>query len=370
MDKMVKLKLFNGIYEGTRVFLTGHTGFKGSWLAFWLMKMGAIVKGYALAPITYPSHWQLLNLDMESKYWDIRDREKLEKELISFKPDIVIHMAAQPLVRLSYLDPFETYETNVIGTLALFEACRKSEGLRAIVNITTDKCYENREWVWGYRENDPMGGFDPYSSSKGCVEIMTSAYRRSFFNIGEYGQKHNVLMASVRAGNVIGGGDWAADRLVPDIMKATHKNESVEIRNPNATRPWQHVLEPLSGYLLLGQRLLEGVKEFADGWNFGPGDKGALTVAQVTEYLSQNWRKIKISLAKQNPTLHEAGLLRLDCTKAHAYLKWFDVWNSEQTFRYTTEWYKEFYENNAVITDFQLDHYVNDAVSMKYIWTT
>jgi len=365
MDKMVNL--FNGIYKGKRVFLTGHTGFKGSWMALWLTKMGAIVKGYSLAPNTKPSHWELLNLDIQSVYADLRDRERLEKELLDFNPDMVIHMAAQPLVLLSYKNPFETYEVNVMGTLGLFEACRKAPNLKAIINITTDKCYENKEWVWPYRENEPMGGYDPYSSSKGCVEIMTSSYRRSFFNIDEYGKKHHVLLSTVRAGNVIGGGDWAKDRLVPDIMKAAAKSASVHIRNPKAVRPWQHVLEPLSGYLLLGQKLMEGNKEYADAWNFGPDDAGTVRVKEVAEHMQKVWGKIHITFGKPDNSLHEANLLKLDCSKARTLLKWEPVWNNKG-FEKTAIWYKSYYIENKTTTTEQLFEYVEDAYKSNAFW--
>ena len=362
-------KLFGGIYKRKRVFLTGHSGFKGSWMAFWLKELGAIVKGYSLPPNTSPSHWDLLNLDIESVYGDIRDKKRLFSEVNSFKPDIVIHMAAQPLVRLSYENPYETYETNVLGTMALFEACRKTNSIKAIVNITTDKCYENKEWIWGYRENEPMGGYDPYSSSKGCIELMTSSYRRSFYNIDDFGKHHNTLLASVRAGNVIGGGDWANDRLVPDIMKAASKNETVHIRNRYATRPWQHVLEPLTGYLLLGKKLLEGEVFFADGWNFGPDEQKNLTVGDVVNCLKDSWQNIDISYGVDKEGPHEAGLLKLDCTKAHTYLKWFNVWDNHETFSYTTEWYKKFYTEGIINTAPDLQDFIEAAVKSNQIWT-
>ena len=279
--------LFNGIYNNKTVLVTGHTGFKGSWLCFWLIQMGAKVIGYSLEPPTSPNHFELLNLDMVSVIGDIRDSNRLNAVFAQYQPEIVFHLAAQPLVRLSYKEPVETFETNVIGTLKVFEACRNTKSVRAIVNITSDKCYENKEWVWGYRENDPMGGYDPYSASKGCAELVTSSYRNSFFNVNEYGKSHNVLLASCRAGNVIGGGDWAKDRLMTDIMVAVSEGKKVVIRNPRATMPWQHVLEPLSGYLMLGQKLLEGKKEFAQAWNFGPGEQGAITVKEVVENIKK-----------------------------------------------------------------------------------
>jgi CDP-glucose 4,6-dehydratase len=366
MDKMAIEDLFNGVYTGKKVFITGHTGFKGSWIALWLIRMGAIVKGYALAPNTKPSHWELLNLDIDSIYGDIRDKSKLEKELCSFKPDVVFHMAAQPLVSYSYKKPHETYEINVMGTMSLLEACRKSMNIKAIIIITTDKCYENKEWIWGYRENEPMGGYDPYSSSKACVEILTSSYRRSYFNTDDFGIKHNTLLASVRAGNVIGGGDWADDRLIPDIMKAIAKRETAVIRNPLATRPWQHVLDPLSGYLMLGQKLIEGEKEFADAWNFGPNDSNNIAVSQVISELKKSWAEINVKYT--NPgQFHEATLLMLDSTKARTFLKWKPIWDSS-LFEKTSSWYREYIANNQLVTSQQLDDYIKDAVGRQSAW--
>jgi len=369
MESLVKYKLFNGVYENKRIFITGHTGFKGSWLAFWLQSIGAIAKGYSLAPNTKPSHWSLLNLDMESVYGDIRDEKKLAKEISVFEPDIVFHLAAQPIVRLSYDKPVETYETNVIGTLKVFEACRTVNSVKAIVNITTDKVYDNKEWVWGYRENDALGGYDPYSSSKACSEILTASYRNSFFNLNEYGKSHNVLISSVRAGNVIGGGDWAADRLIPDIMKATDRGDTTEIRNPVATRPWQHVLEPLSGYLLLGSELLKGNKKLAESWNFGPEDSSNLSVKQVCDYIVKYWDKAKFKFGEVSKGPHEANLLKLDCSKANSVLEWNPVWGNETCFMKTAEWFKNFYENKTINTEDDLINYIEAARKKQLIWT-
>ena len=368
--------LFNGIYKNKTVLVTGHTGFKGSWLVFWLINMGAKVIGYSLEAPTKPSHYELLikneilknGEDFVSIIGDIRDLNKLQEIFEKYKPDIVFHLAAQPLVRFSYEDPIETYETNVLGTLNVFEACRKND-VKAIVNITSDKCYENREWVWGYRENDPLGGYDPYSSSKGCAELLTTSYRNSYFNLYDYDIKHHTLLASCRAGNVIGGGDWGKDRLIPDIMKAVSKNEKVRIRNPKATRPWQHVLEPLSGYLMIGQKLLEGKKEFAEAWNFGPSDEGAITVEEVVKHIKRYWKKIDYELNTDENHPHEANLLKLDCSKAHIKLKWKDVWDSQKTFEVTTKWYKSFYEKNIILTLKDLEDYIKDAKSKHIEWT-
>lgn len=349
--------MFGGIYQGKRVLLTGHTGFKGSWLAFWLQRLGADVCGCALPSSTEPSHWDLLKLNIRSEIADIRDSGILEKVFSEFQPEIVFHLAAQPLVRASYRNPVETYSTNVMGTLNVFEACRKTESVRVIINVTSDKCYENREWAHGYREEDAMGGHDPYSSSKGCSELLTASYRNSYFNNAEFGVRHQTLLASCRAGNVIGGGDWAEDRLIPDIMRAVAAGKSVEIRNPGATRPWQHVLEPLGGYLLVGQRLLEGRPEFATGWNFGPAEDADLSVREVVERIKRYWSRIDYRLARAVDAPHEAHLLKLDCSKACRQLNWRPVWDSEATFEKTVGWYREFYESGALVTEFNLTEY-------------
>ncbi|MCG3683483.1 CDP-glucose 4,6-dehydratase [Aliarcobacter butzleri] len=360
--------LFNEIYKNKTVLVTGHTGFKGSWLVYWLSQMGAKVVGYSLEAPTNPNHIELLNLDIVSIIGDIRDLDKLNKVFSEYKPDIVFHLAAQPLVRLSYENPIETYETNVIGTLKVFEACRKFN-VNAIVNITSDKAYENREWIWGYRENDPMGGYDPYSSSKGCADILATSYRNSFFNINDYKKTHNTLVATCRAGNVIGGGDWAKDRLITDIMISVSENKKVNIRNPKATRPWQHVLEPLSGYLHIGQKLLEEKIEFADAWNFGPSDEGSITVEEVVKNVKKYWNKIDYEINKDLNQLHEANLLKLDCSKAHILLKWKDVWDSNTTFEKTVKWYKSYYEENKkVLTQNDLENYIIDAKNKNIEW--
>ncbi len=349
--------MFGGIYQGKKVLLTGHTGFKGSWLVCWLQQLGAEVCGYSLPAPTDPAHWNLLKLDLRSELADIRDFQTLEKTFHEFQPEIVFHLAAQPLVRASYRDPVETWSTNVMGTLNVFEACRKTESVRAVVNVTSDKCYENREWDRGYRENDAMGGYDPYSASKGCSELLTASYRNSYFNNAAFGAKHQTLLASCRAGNVIGGGDWAEDRLVPDIMRAVAAGKPVEIRNPHATRPWQHVLEPLGGYLLVGQRLLEGKPEFASGWNFGPDDASDLSVREVVENIKLHWDRIETRLAQAVDAPHEAHLLKLDCTKARKELGWRPAWNSAKTFEQTVGWYRKFYEDGALATEADLDAY-------------
>ncbi|MCX5813470.1 MAG: CDP-glucose 4,6-dehydratase [Proteobacteria bacterium] len=355
-------------WKNKRVLITGHSGFKGSWLALWLKELGADVIGFSLDPPSQPNHFQLIKLDMPSIEGDIRDINAIHSALHNHKPEIVFHLAAQALVRYSYKNPTETFETNVMGTANLLETCRKTSSVRAIVNITSDKCYENREWVWGYRENDPVGGHDPYSASKGCAEIVTSSYRNSFFNLNDYGKNHNILLASARAGNVIGGGDWADDRLIPDIMRAISKNEKVPIRNPKATRPWQHVLEPLSGYLLLGQKLIEGRKEFAEAWNFGPFEEENITVGEIVKQVERVWPKIDYEINQTPDQPHEAGMLRLDCSKARAKLKWVPVWKGMDAIAKTTLWYKAFYESNKILSDEHLNHYLEDAKSKHIAW--
>ena len=361
--------LFSGIYRNKTVLVTGHTGFKGSWLSLWLKKMGANVIGYSLEAPTNPNHIELLDLDIVSIIGDIRDLDKLNKTFEQYKPDIVFHLAAQPLVRLSYENPIETYETNVMGSLKVFESCRKYN-VKAIVNITSDKAYENKEWIWGYRENDPMGGYDPYSSSKGCADLLVNSYRNSYFNINEYKKSHNTLIASCRAGNVIGGGDWAQDRLITDIMLSVSEDKKVNIRNPYATRPWQHVLEPLSGYLNIGQKLLEEKLEYSDAWNFGPSDEGSINVEQVVKNVKKHWDKIDYAINRDPNQLHEANLLKLDCSKAHIKLNWKDVWDCDTTFKRTVLWYKEFYENKSVLTNSDLDSYIQDAKNNNIQWAS
>ncbi|MDQ7068664.1 MAG: CDP-glucose 4,6-dehydratase [Sulfurimonas sp.] len=363
-------KLFSGIYKNKTVLVTGHTGFKGSWLVYWLKQMGANVIGYSLEAPTTPNHIELLDLDLDivSVVGDIRDLEKLNKTFKKYKPEIVFHLAAQALVRLSYENPIETYETNVMGTLKVFEAC-KIANVKAIVNITSDKAYENKEWIWGYRENDPMGGYDPYSSSKGCADLLANSYRNSYFNTSDYKKTHNTLLASCRAGNVIGGGDWAEDRLITDIMLSVSQDKKVSIRNPYATRPWQHVLEPLSGYLHIGQKLLEEKVEFGEAWNFGPSDEGSINVEQVVKNVQKHWGAIDYEINKDPNQLHEANLLKLDCSKAHILLKWKDVWESDTTFEKTVKWYKNYYENDKeILTQNNLESYVSDAKAKNIEW--
>ena len=324
-------------WRGKRVLLTGHTGFKGSWLSLWLQSMEAVIRGVALDPPTEPALFKVAQVadGMEHRIADIRDYVVIQSLVHEFQPEIVIHMAAQPLVRLSYQQPIETYATNVMGTVHVLEAARYAGSVRAIVNITTDKCYENREWVWGYREDEPMGGHDPYSNSKGCVELVSSAYRRSFL------KDAGIAMATARAGNVIGGGDWAADRLVPDILRALEKREPVLIRNPHAIRPWQHVLEPLSGYLLLAERLFEHGQTEAEGWNFGPRDEDARPVQWIVEHLCENWGHGATWSLQPGDHPHEASFLKLDISKARQRLHWTPRWTLETALTCITDWHRD-----------------------------
>lgn len=340
-------------FKNKRVLVTGHTGFKGTWLSLWLHSSGAQVCGYALAPNTHPSMFDTLKpeAEIQSITGDIRDGKKLEKTFADFKPEIVFHLAAQPLVRQSYAEPVMTYETNVIGTLNVLEAARKCGSVKAFVNITTDKCYENKEVSRGYTEDDPMGGYDPYSASKGCVEIMSSSYRRSFLQNGGY------ALATARAGNVIGGGDWAADRLIPDCIRAINKGEKIEIRNPVAVRPWQHVLEPLSGYMMLAEKLYEDGRKYAEGFNFGPYENSVLTVAEVARLVIENYGRGEVIVHKRDD-LHEAGLLMLNVEKAGRALGWHPVYTAQTAVAETVKWYKRFYDGEDM-KDFTLGQIEN-----------
>jgi len=350
--------MFKDLYKKKKVLVTGHTGFKGSWLSLWLKALGAQIIGYSLEPPSRPNNFEACGLQQQviHIYGDVRDYEHLLAVFKEHKPDIVFHLAAQPLVRLSYKNPILTYETNVMGTVNLLEAVRATDSVRVLVNVTSDKCYENREWVWGYRENDPVGGYDPYSSSKGCAELVTAAYRQSFFSPERY-EDHGVALSSVRAGNVIGGGDWGADRLIPDCVTAISENRPVLVRNPNAIRPWQHVLDPLYGYLLLGAFMVQSGADYASAWNFGPSDSEVLTVEEVVKRFIQYWgkgtfarspnppfRESPLSAISDSPaSLHEAHLLKLDCSKAHNLLGWIPLYRIEQALKETAEWYRLFY---------------------------
>lgn len=336
-------------YKNKKVLITGHTGFKGSWLTLWLNNLGAEVIGYSLPPNTEPSMFNSLNLQEKciNIFGDIRDREHLNSIFTQYKPDMVFHLAAQPLVRLSYFEPLHTYEINVIGTLNVLEAARSCSSIKAFVNVTTDKCYENKELNYAYKEDDKLGGYDIYSSSKACSEILTASYRSSFLQNG-----NSFALASARAGNVIGGGDWSMDRLVPDCIRFINENKPVELRNPHAIRPWQHVLEPLGAYLLLAQKLFLHGTKYSQGFNFGPDEKSVLTVADVAQKVVQNYGKGEVIFNKKD-NLHEANLLMLDISKAKEYLSWSPIYSADESIKFTVDWYKRFY-NNEKMLDFTL----------------
>lgn len=357
-------------WRNKKVLITGHTGFKGSWLALWLHSMGAKVTGYALQPPTDPSLFQLCHLNelVNSNIADIRNRESLAKTLHLNKPEVVFHMAAQPLVRESYLNPVDTYEINTLGTVYLLEAIRKCATVKAVVNVTTDKCYQNKEWAWGYRENEALCGYDPYSNSKSCSELITSAFRDSFFNAQDY-VKHGVAIATARAGNVIGGGDWAKDRLIPDCVKALLNNEKIIIRNPAAIRPWQHVLEPLSGYLILAQRLYQEGMKYAEAWNFGPEDTDTKSVKWIVQKICSAWEKnpearkaeLEIAVEKQP---HEANYLKLDISKAKLLLDWKPRWSLSIAISKVVEWTQAYKQKQDIreLTLYQIQNYLRTKV--------
>lgn len=355
-------------WKGKRVFITGHTGFKGSWLSLWLHALGADVTGFSLDPPTDPSLFDLCKLQECTKtiIGDIRNLEALSSALLEAEPQVVFHMAAQPIVSASYQNPIYTYEINVMGTIYLFEAIKefveKEKSIQAVVNITSDKCYENKEWVWGYREIDPMGGYDPYSNSKACAELITSSFRSSFFNPKSY-DLHGVALASARAGNVIGGGDWAVDRLVPDCFRALLKKEEIKIRSPYAIRPWQHVLDPLSGYLLLAQKLYQEGIPYAEGWNFGPRDDDAKSVEWIVKSICEKWGPTASFLIEKGNYEHEAHFLKLDCSKSKQKLGWSPRWNIEQAIDKTLDWMRA-YTNQECLRNIciqQIEEYSNTS---------
>jgi CDP-glucose 4,6-dehydratase len=357
------VNLFSGIYRNRRVLVTGHTGFKGTWLAQWLVQMGAQVTGIALAPETDPSHWALLSPAIAaSRMQDVRDGAAVARLMSDAAPEIVFHMAAQPLVRRSYRDPQETWSVNVMGTLNVLEACRRTPSVRAVVVVTTDKCYENFEIERGYREDDKLGGHDPYSASKAAAELVAASYRKSFF-----GKEGKVLLATARAGNVIGGGDWSEDRLIPDLVRATAAGRALVIRAPHATRPWQHVLEPLSGYLMLGQKLLEGDAAAAQAWNFGPGDAANRSVAEVLGALRGFWPGISWEV-HEDVALHEARLLHLDSAKARRVLGWQPQWPLETCLEETAGWYRAFLKDGTLLTETQIGAFAAAAQARGAAW--
>jgi CDP-glucose 4,6-dehydratase len=336
MDQMVNKQLLER-FRGRRVLVTGDTGFKGSWLSLWLHQLGAQVYGYALPPEREDDHYNLLGLEniIQHVTGDIRDLVAVKNAFERFKPEILFHLAAQPLVRYSYAEPKLTFDTNVAGSVNILEAARQCESLRALVYITSDKCYRNNEWIWGYRENDELGGHDPYSASKAAAELIFSSYQDSFFHA-----RPDFGAATVRAGNVIGGGDWAADRIVPDAIRALRAGESIYLRNPNSTRPWQHVLEPLSGYLMTAANLLSEPKRYSGAWNFGPHAQSIRTVKDLAEMIIAGWGSGRLEIAPQVNAPHEATLLHLNCDKAHQLLHWQPKWDVERAIGETVAWYR------------------------------
>ena len=339
------MDLYNDFYKGKRVLVTGHTGFKGSWLSIWLHELGAEVVGVGLEPYSEKDNYVLSEIGNKIKAdirSDIRDGQKMKDIFAEYRPEIVFHLAAQPLVRLSYEIPVETYEINVMGSINIMEAVRVTDSVKVVVMITTDKCYDNKEQMCGYKEDDPFGGYDPYSSSKGACEIAIQSWRRSFFNPDDYGKNHHVSLASVRAGNVIGGGDWAKDRIIPDCIRALEAGETINIRSPKAVRPWEHVLEPLSGYLLLAQKMWESPTKYCEGWNFGPEADSVSTVWDVATKLVQSFGKGELNDVSSPNALHEAGLLTLDITKAKTHLGWNPRLDAFQTIDLVVDWYKKY----------------------------
>lgn len=371
MTEKIHRKEFGNFYAGKTVLITGHTGFKGSWLALWLKLLRASVVGFSLEPPTTPSHFDSLQLKEHITHvlGDIRKPNQLEEIFRTYQPEIVFHLAAQPLVRHSYIEPHLTYETNVMGTVNVMEAVRKNPCVRVVVNITSDKCYDNKEWDYAYRENDAMGGFDPYSSSKGCAELVASAYRNSFLH-----DKQGTRLASVRAGNVVGGGDWAEDRIIPDCIRALAENKPISVRNPAAIRPWQHVLEPLSGYLWLGKQLWSSGSGFDGSWNFGPNAQSNINVEKIVEKViavwgSGSWQGTNVSV----PQPHEARFLKLDCSKASTLLDWHPVLGIDETIRFTTIWFKDYYsgeKDTLKRSTLDIDNYVSLAQAQHITWAS
>ncbi|HOW58277.1 MAG TPA: CDP-glucose 4,6-dehydratase [Candidatus Omnitrophota bacterium] len=363
------MPFFGDVYKNKKILVTGHTGFKGSWLCFWLSKLGAQICGYSLQAPTNPAHYHLIGFPHHNIIGDIRDVSHVEQVCHDFSPDFVFHLAAHSLVRSSYENPLETFNTNVMGTVNVLETCRCQSSVRAAIIITSDKCYENQETLRPYQETDPMGGHDPYSASKGCAELAVTAYRRSFFQEGIIQGGREMLLASARAGNVMGGGDWAEDRLMPDLVRAAATGTSVKIRHPQSVRPWQHVLDALSGYLLLGQKLLEGDSAFAEAWNFGSDTSHVRNVQYLVEKSCAIWPKIKVDISKTTQGLHEAGLLMLDPSKARQKLSWAPVWDTDTAIDKAVNWYKTFYEKNSVVTEDDWNAYIQDAMRQGAVWT-
>ena len=360
---------FGGRFAGRTILVTGHTGFKGSWLCLWLQSLGARVVGYSLPTPTNPNHFDLLSLDVESHIADVRDLAALKRVYQQTQPELVMHLAAQPLVRLSYDQPLETFTSNVTGTANVLEAARGVESVCAIICVTSDKVYENYESEIGYRESDRLGGSDPYSCSKACAELIVQSYRNSFFPAEKFGNGHQTLIATARAGNVFGGGDWALDRLVPDAVRAASQGQKLNIRHPNSVRPWQHVLEPLAGYLLLAERLLGGDQAFAKEWNFGPESSCNVSVASLIDEMHRAWPEIvheSPSITIESP--HETSILKLDSSLARKELNWLPVWDWRTSVRYTAEWYQRFYESGNINSHRDLHQFVSDAAKRQIAW--
>ena len=360
---MENMAINKNFWKGKKVLVTGHTGFKGSWLSLWLQSLDAEVVGISLDSPTTPSLYEQANVSkgMISLRQDIRNGEAVKQLFQQHKPEIVFHLAAQPLVRLSYREPVETYEINVMGTLHVLEGIRSVDSVRSAVMITTDKCYQNKEWVWGYRETDTLGGHDPYSSSKGAAELLISSYRNSYFPQDKYSE-HKTAIASARAGNVIGGGDWAEDRLIPDIIRAFQNNKEVVIRNPKSTRPWQHVLEPLSGYLKLAEQLEKNGDQYAEAWNFGPAEIDARPVQWIVEKMVKLWGENANWINDKSEHPHEANYLKLDCSKAHMKLNWYPRWDLSETLLRIVEWHKlkDAHNNYRKLCLTQINDYMED----------
>lgn len=356
----------NDFWSNKRVFITGHTGFKGSWASLWLTQMGARVYGFSIEPPSNPNLFEIARIESQvnSLHGDVRNLDQLKEAMQIARPDIVLHMAAQSLVQKSYLQPVETFDINIMGTVNVLEAIRQTRTARAAVMVTSDKCYENREWSWGYRENESMGGHDAYSSSKGCAELVTDSYRRSFFSDPQ--APYQCAIASARAGNVIGGGDWAQDRLVPDFIRCIVGNEQMEIRSPNAIRPWQHVLEPLSGYLELAQKLYEEGNDYIGGWNFGPSDEGVKSVSWIADKIVSLWGAGSW-LNSSNEYQHEASYLKLDSSKARSQLGWSTVWSTEDALSATVEWHKGLLAKKDMTTEslYDIERYLSDKVPLS-----
>jgi len=392
--------MFKNIYHDKRVLVTGHTGFKGSWLCIWLKELGAEVLGYSLDPPSEPNNFSACRLSehIDHQYGDVRDHDRLISIFSHYQPEMVFHLAAQALVRPAYDDPKGTFDTNAGGTVNVLEAVRRTPGVRVVVNVTSDKCYENREWVWGYRENDPLGGHDPYSASKGCAELIFTAYLRSFFSNSASGKKsgdtipisgeigscpqisqissggRQIGAGSCRAGNAIGGGDWGRDRLIPDCVRALNAGRPVGIRNPQSVRPWQHVLELLSGYLWLGARLWEDPEGFSGAWNFGPGGADSGSVQEVVDRFIKTWGSGAWEDLSDPRAVHEAAALRLCCDKAMDRLGWGNALSLAQNIALTADWYKQYYQNSGKMNMYdacagQIGYYVDQARSGKLLWT-